>query len=323
MNLNVNYLGLQLSSPVVVASSPFTSDVDKIVSLAEHGAGAVVLKSVFEEQILGESSFLERFNDYPEASDYLRGYMQDDYLKHHLQIISEAKRKAGIPIIASINCNTVGNWVEYASAIETAGADALELNIFILPTDIKHTGAEIEKHYLEIVARVTAVLKIPVSVKLGMRFTNVLDIARGIYYRNGRGVVMFNRFFEPDVDVESMTLKSSDTISANSELRNILRTVALCAPQLPLLDIAVSTGVHAGEDVVKALLVGAKATEICSAIYLKDVSVIRDMNQYLADWMVRHNYNSIDEFRGKLAYAGQEDDEMFQRAQYMRYFPRS
>ena len=323
MNLNVNYLGLNLTSPVIVASSPFTTSADKICQLEEHGAGAVVLKSVFEEQIDGESAFLERFSDYPEAADYLKGYLTDDYLKQHLNIISEAKRRVRIPVIASINCDTLGSWADYAKSIESAGADALELNIYILPSDLNQEAAAIEKRYVEIVEAVTSKLNIPVSVKLGMRFTNVLNVAREIYYRNARGVVLFNRFFEPDIDIENIDIvASSDMVSAHAELRNSLRTVALCAPQLPMLDIAVSTGVHAGEDVVKSLLVGAKAVEVCSALYMNGISAIGEMNDFVQQWMLRQGFETISDFCGKLSYKGSDENELYQRAQYMRYFPR-
>lgn len=321
-NLTVNYLGLELRNPIIVSSSPFTSSVDKIERIAEHGAGAVVLKSVFEEQINGETSFLERFNDYPEAADYLHGYISDDYLMSHLDVIYQSKKLVNIPIIASINCTGSGRWIEYAKKIEQAGADALELNIYILPTNAKESSAEIEQKYLDIVATVTSTISIPVSVKLGVRFTNVLSVAREIYNRNGRGVVLYNRFFEPDIDIKNMTVTSSETISLPGELRNSLRSTALCTAEVPQIDISVSTGVHTGEDVIKSLLVGAKTVQVCSALYIHGINVIADMQKFVGNWMDTNSYATIDEFRAKLSAKDESRSELFQRAQYMRYFPR-
>lgn len=322
MNLKVKYLGLELDNPIIVASSPFTSSVDKIIQMERAGAGAVVLKSVFEEQIMGEASFLERYNDYPEAADYLHGYLGNEYINGHLSMISEAKKKVRIPIIGSINCQSEGRWLEYAKSMEKAGADALELNIFILPTDAQSSAAEIEERYLHIVQSVASELTIPVSVKLGMRFTNILALCREIYFRGGRGVVMFNRFFEPDIDVDTMTVTAADSLSEHSELRNNLRWVSMASAEVAPLDIAVTTGVHTGEDVVKCLLAGAKAVEICTALYNDGDGVIEAMKTYLGDWMYNHSFESIPDFCGRLNYREVHDKEVFQRVQYMKFFPK-
>lgn len=322
MALNVKYLGLELRNPVIVSSSPLTASVEKIIALEKHGAGAVVLKSIFEEQIMGEAAFLDRYNDYPEAADYLNAYLSSDYLAGHLALIAEAKQKVDIPVIASINCSTDGSWVDYAKSIERAGADALELNIFFLPTDARMTSAAIEERYLSVVNAVTSQLRIPVSVKLGMRFTNVLSICREIYYRGGKGVVMFNRFFEPNIDVNTMSMSTAESLSTNSELRNSLRWVGLCSSEIPMLDVAVTGGVHTGEDAVKALLAGARAVEICSTIYINGLDVIGQIAGYIEDWMSTHSFDAVADFTGKLNYNGSGDKQLFQRAQYMKYFPK-
>lgn len=322
MNLKVKYLGLELENPIIVASSPFTSSVDRIIQMERAGAGAVVLKSVFEEQIMGEAAFLERYNDYPEAADYLHGYIGNEYINGHLKMIAEAKRKVRIPIIGSINCQSEGRWLDYAKSMEEAGVDALELNIFFLPTDAATPAAEIEERYLHIVQSVASTLTIPVSVKLGMRFTNVLAVCRDIYYRGGRGVVMFNRFFEPDIDVDTMTITAADSLSERSELRNSLRWVSMASAEVSPLDIAVTSGVHTGEDVVKCLLAGAKAVEICTALYQKGEEVIEDMKQYLANWMYTHSFENVSDFCGRLNSKEIADKEAFQRVQYMKFFPK-
>lgn len=322
MNLKVSYLGLELDNPIILSSSPFTSSVERIVKAEQAGAGAVVLKSVFEEQILGEAVFLERYNDYPEAADYLHGYVSREYLKGHLDMIAETKRKVAIPVIASINCDSAGRWAEYAKSMESAGADALELNIFILPTNTHTSSREIEERYYEIVESVAGELKIPVTVKLGSRFTNLLAMCRGIYCRGAKGAVMFNRFFEPDIDIETMTAVSSSPLSERSELRNNLRWVAMASAEVPTLDFAVTTGVHTGEDAVKAILAGAKTVNICTALFLSGLEVVGDMKTFISEWMVRHDFKTIPEFCGKLYYKGDGDKEVFQRMQYMKFFPK-
>lgn len=320
-NLSTNYLGLELPGPVIVSSSPLTASAEKVALLEQHGAGAVVLKSVFEEQILGESSSLGRYCDFPEAADYLRNYVGDDYLRGHIALIGQCKRTVRIPVIASINCLTSGAWTDYAERIEGAGADALEANIFFQPTDADASAAQIEARYLEVVERLTERLSIPVSVKLGMRFTNVLSIARQIYYRKGRGVVMYNRFFEPDIDIENLSLTASDPLSSPDELRNALRMVGLCSALEPHLDVAVSTGVHSGGDAVKAILAGAKAVQVCSTVYENGLGVIGQINDFVGQWMARHNFGGIGQFRGLMNYRGSSDPELYQRVQFMKYFP--
>ncbi|MCD7969170.1 MAG: dihydroorotate dehydrogenase-like protein [Alistipes sp.] len=322
MNLQVSYMGLKLANPVIVASSPFTSTAATVKKCAEAGAGAVVLKSVFEEQIRGEAGFLEVFNDYPEAADYLNNYLGRERLDEQLCMIREVKQSVDIPVIASINCQSQGSWVDYARSMEAAGADALELNIYVMPTDAGVPSHEIEEHYLMVLREVAQQVSIPVSVKLNNRFTNVLNICREIYYRGGRGVVMFNRMFEPDFDIENIALaRPADTLSSPGELRNSLRTVSLCSPEVPLLDISVSTGVYSGADAVKCLLAGAKAVQVCSAITRDGFEAIQGIKDFMACWMERHNFNNIEDFRGLLSRKDNGNNELYQRVQYMRFFP--
>ncbi len=314
---NMKYLGLKLNNPIVAASSPLTSSVDRIARLAEAGIGAVVLKSVFEEQIAGEAAAGARYDDYAEAADYLREYLEEDYLQGHLELIHGA-RALGVPVIASINCVGAGAWVEYAQRIEQAGADALQLNIAVMPTSAGQSAADVEERYLDVVAAVSGAVKMPVSVKLGSRFSNIVHLCREIYYRGAKGVVLFNRFYEPDIDVDTMAIGSSDPLSEHSELRNGLRSVAMVASEVEALDIAAATGIHTAEDVVKALLAGAGAVEICTALYRDGLGTIADMKRGLSAWMAEHNFASIDEFRGRLA----KPLGTFGRLQYMKFFPR-
>ena len=277
----------------------------------------------FEEQILHHAASLEQYSDSPygDAGDYLQRYLGEDYKAGFLQLIADARRATRIPVIASINCVAAGEeWIEYAAAMARAGASALELNIFIQPVDAARSSQELERLYVTIAQRVCAEVKIPVSVKLAMRFTNVVAMAAALESVGVKGAVLFNRFFEPDVDVERMTFVEGSPYSEASELRNVLRTTAICVGALPRMDFAVSTGVHDGEAAVKALLCGAAAVEVCTAIHREGFDVIARMNEWIDAWAARHGITALDEFKGRLGF-GKSDSEFFQRVQYMKYFP--
>ena len=224
--MRAKYLGLDLPSPIIVSSSPYTSNVKSVEQCAASGAGAVVLKSIFEEQILHHAAALDTVSDsaYGDAEVYLQRYLGEDYKAGFLRLVQEARSKTELPVIASINCVVdKGDWIEYATAMADAGASALELNIFIQSTDIHAQARELELNYAEIVGRVAGAVKIPVSVKLPMRLTNVFALSSALLGHGARGVVFFNRFFEPDVDVERMTFVESSPYSEPTELRNVLR----------------------------------------------------------------------------------------------------
>ena len=225
--MKAKYLGLDLSSPVVVSSSPYTATVSNIEQCVRNGAGAVVLKSIFEEQIYRQAASLDRMEGYGDAGEYLERYLGEAYKAELLELVSDAA-KTGIPVIGSINCAGAGDaWIEYAAAMQQAGASALELNIFLLPTDRRASAQEIESHYAGIVRKVVAEVTIPVSVKLPMRLTNVLSVGDALLGRGAGGLVLYNRFFEPDIDIEKMCLVNGDPFSEPGELRNVLRLAEL------------------------------------------------------------------------------------------------
>lgn len=323
MSLNVKYLGLDLSNPIIASSSPLTMSLKQIVQLEKAGIGAVVLKSIFEEQVSGEVSFLEGFSQYPEAADYLNHYVEDSYLDQHLKLIRDAKESVNIPIIASINCLSDTRWLSYAESIEEAGADALELNIFILPTDINKPSAAIEGEYIAVVKEITKALTIPVVVKISPKFTNALRVCKEIYYNGAKGVVMFNSLFEPDIDIDKMELVDSHCLSCRCDLRKTLRNVALVSSQLPKLNIAVSTGVHTGEDVIKAILVGAQTAQLCTTLLNNGNRVIGEIKQFMQEWMDSKGFTSLSDFRGRLSFKEGENNEKYQRVQYMKFFPKA
>lgn len=318
--MKAKYLGLDLSSPVVVSSSPYTASLHNVQQCVRNGAGAVVLKSIFEEQIYRQAASLDTMQGYGDAGEYLERYLGEAYKAELLELVAGAS-KIGVPVIGSINCAGAGEaWIEYAAAMQQAGASALELNIFLLPTDRLADAQQIEQQYADIVRKVADAVRIPVSVKLPMRLTNVLSVGDALLARGARGLVLYNRFFEPDIDIEKMCFESSDPFSQPSELRNVLRSTALCAHALPQLDIAVSTGVHDGAAAVKALLCGAAVVQVCTAIHKEGFGVIGAINRFVDEWAARQGFDSLGEFRGRMDY-GSSEGEFYQRVQYMRYFP--
>lgn len=319
-NLEVNYLGLALKNPIVVSSCGITSKIEHIVDLEKAGAGAVVLKSIFEEQIAGEAYAMHYYTDFASASDYLAEYIRMHRLNEHLDLIRQAKAQCAIPIIASINCVSSGEWTAFAREIEKAGADALELNIFLLPLDKESRTEDIEKEYLATVAKVCETVKIPVSVKIGPNFMNLPHIVQELYYRGAKGVVMFNRFFEPDTDVADMQMRSAGVLSDPSEIRQVLRWLAIASSRVGTVDYAATTGIHDGEAVVKALLAGAKVAQVCSTIYKNGNGVIAEMKEYLSRWMTDHIFVRVEDFVGKMNYRNVANPLAYERTQFMRYF---
>lgn len=321
IDLSVEYMGLRLENPLIASSSPLTATAPQIEELAAAGIGAVVLKSIFEEQIAGEAAMLERYTDYPEATDYLHGYLGADYMKGFFDLIADAKRHASIPVIASINCVSHGKWVEYAQRIADAGADALELNIFFLPRDERQSSAEIEERYLDIVDAVTQAVCIPVSVKFSMRFTNIFRMMQGAYNRGATAAVLYNRFFDPDIDVERMEYVPASGLSTPDELHKSLRYVAIASAEVPGMDISVSTGVHSGTDVVKTLLAGGTTAQLCSTLMINGLEVIGGMKAFMTGWMERNGFSQTSQFRGLMNKSGREGDPLLERVQYMKTFP--
>ncbi|WP_163714100.1 dihydroorotate dehydrogenase-like protein [Mangrovibacterium lignilyticum] len=321
--LDTTYLGLKLKNPIVVASSGLTNSVEKIKALEEAGAGAVVLKSLFEEQINSEVSNLiskDPQNTYPEAEDYIHNYTRLNTVTAHLELLRQVKREVSIPIIASINAVTANEWTGFAKDFEQAGADALELNIFYVPTSRNEKPEDIEQLYIDVLNKVKAEVSIPVSVKIGFYFTNLIAFAERLMANGAKAVTMFNRFYEPDINIEKLTLSASEVFSSPSDIRRSLRWVGLVSAALPKLEIAASTGIHDGDAVIKQLLAGAQVTQVCSSIYINGAQVIAGMLKDLEMFMQKWNFKTIDDFRGRLSYAKIEDPQMYERAQFMKYF---
>lgn len=320
INLGVKYMGLDLKSPIIASSSGVTSKLILLGELEKAGIGAIVLKSLFEEQILGEITHTEQYSDYPESSEYLNTYIKENSINDYLSLIRAAKKECSVPIIASICCVHGGGWREFARDIESAGADAVELNIFYMPTSGEEKSSDLEKTYLAVAAEVAEILTIPVAVKISSHFTNPINIARELYFRKVKGVVMFNRMYDPDIDIETMSITASNIFSQKDELRHALRWIAMSSAVQPEIDYSASTGVHSGDDVIKMLLAGANTVQVCTTIYKNGVGEVSKMNAAIKDWMKRKNYTSIDQFRGKLNYKNMESNVAYERSQFMKYY---
>ncbi|MDI3526646.1 MAG: hypothetical protein PWR03_829 [Tenuifilum sp.] len=318
--LETSYLGLSLKSPLIVSSSGLNSSVDKIKEYQKYGAGAVVLKSLFEEQILNEVSSLERHSDYTEATDYLKHYVTANNVQEYINHIKAVKEAVDIPVIASINCKSDSQWLSFASRIQEAGADALEVNIYYLPVDPKRKAEEYENIYNSIAEKLNKIITIPVAYKIGSHFTNPLNVIENLRFRGANGVVLFNRFFEPDIDVNAMKVVPADIFSSPSDLRYTLRWVAIASHLIPEIDISASTGVHDGEALVKMLLAGANSVQVCSAIYKNGAQHIEVMLRDLKEWMDKKGYKSIADFRGSLNMGSIADPAQYERSQFMKYF---
>lgn len=322
-DLKTKYMGLELKNPIIVGSSGLTNSIENIVEARENGAAAVVLKSLFEEQIYHDVNKTmasdEYSNLYPEALDYISNYSKDFTVDNYLQLIKEAKAAVDIPIIASINCVTSNDWISFAKQIEDAGADALELNIFILPSDPRKNSVDNEKVYFEIIEKVQKVVKLPIAVKLSYYFSGLAKTALSLSWTGISGMVLFNRFFSPDIDIDTFEVKPTNVFSTPEELSISLRWVAMLSSRLHC-DIAASTGIHDGKAVIKQLLAGAKAVQLSSILYKKGFGEIKGMLKDLEAYMDKHEFKTIAEFNGRMSIKETENPAAYERVQFMKYF---
>ena len=319
-DLKTKYLGLDLKNPVIVASSNLTASVDKIVECENAGAGAVVLKSLFEEQIKADTAqMMEGVADahYAEAFDYLTKTGDYHYIDEYLTLLEGAKSKVSIPVIASLNCVSDGSWIDYAQRLEKLGADALELNIFVLPAAVRKKGEEIEQIYLDVCRRIRKRISIPFALKIGSHFSGLANMIKNLKDEGAAGFVLFNRFYQPDVDIEKLTIVPAKTLSAPQEMALSLRWIALLSGEIEA-DFAAATGIHDGTSIVKQLLVGAKAVQLCSVLYQNGIDYAGTMLRVVTEWMERHNFSSLDDFLGMLNREKLDDPELYERAQYVK-----
>ena len=323
MDLSTTYLGLKLRTPLVVAASPLSEEIESIEQLEEAGASAVVLYSLFEEQLRQDSAELaqslehgtfstpEALTYFPEPEEFRLG--PEEYLKH----IARAKKAVDIPIIASLNGSSAGGWTAYAQAIQQAGADALELNIYHIPTDMDQTSLQVEQNYLEILKAVRSAVHIPVAVKLSPFFTNFANMAKRLDLAGANGLVLFNRFYQPDIDLEALEVKPNILLSTPMAMRVPLRWVALLHGKLRA-SLAATSGMHRASDVLKMLMAGADVTMLCSTLIRHGPRQIRVIERDLIAWMEEHEYASVGQLKGSMSQKNCAEPSAFERAQYMR-----
>ncbi|MGL4228492.1 MAG: dihydroorotate dehydrogenase-like protein [Tannerellaceae bacterium] len=320
IDISTQYAGLSLRNPIIVGSSGLTNKPEKCKEFEKAGAAAIVLKSLFEEQIEMQSDVLKESSDYPEAYDYINSYVKANQVNDYINLIKETKALCTIPIIASINCYKADAWIDFARQIELAGADALELNIFAFETDLQHDHNRLEMNYINILRKVKETVNIPIIVKLGKSFSNIPAIVNTLKVNGAAAVVLFNRFYQPDIDINTLQVVSGNVFSSHSDLSDTLRWTAITSGRIPNYSIASSTGVHDWEDVIKCLLAGASGVQLCSALYTHGSEIISQILRCIEEWMHTMHYKKLDEFKGKLNFAHIENPSMYERSQFMKYF---
>jgi dihydroorotate dehydrogenase (fumarate) len=323
LDLSTRYLGLTLRNPLIVASSPLSDELDNLRKMEDAGAGAVVLHSLFEEQLRherlelhhhltqGTHSFPEALSFFPEPGEYRLG--PEEYLEH----IRSAKKALKIPIIASINGASTGDWVNCTRQMQDAGADAIELNIYYIPTDPALDSAKVEQTYLDILAAVKAKVTVPVAVKVSPFFSNMAYMARRLDEAGANALVLFNRFYQPDIDLDDIEARPRVLLSTPQAMRLPMRWIAILHGRVRA-DLAATSGIHQAPDVVKMLMVGASAVQVCSALLMRGIDHLGVMEQGLRTWMEVHEYPSVREMQGSLSQQKCPDPGVFERAQYMR-----
>jgi dihydroorotate dehydrogenase (fumarate) len=300
-----------------------TADVDKMVQMEQAGAGAVVLKSVFEEQIIHDikrnTHMVAPTDNYGDSYEYIAQHVADNSLEQHFSMIREAKRRLTIPVIGSINCFSYENWLTYAMKFEEAGCDALELNMAILPYETTLSADDVERIFSQIITTLRKSISIPISIKVGCYFTDMAKQMQQLSWMGIQGVTMFNKNVQVDIDIEAEALRNASYLSAPGDIYNTLRWVALLSKKMRC-DISASTGVFSSDDVVKMLLAGATTVQVVSCLYKNGIDTLRSLDSGLKDWMQRKGYNSVSDFRGKLAVMPTEKASVAMRTQFMKYF---
>jgi dihydroorotate dehydrogenase (fumarate) len=318
-DLTTEYLGLKLPSPLLLASSALSNRIENLEAAEGHGAGAVVLRSLFEEQIEADNTLLEEAAaSHADSNPEARTYFPPQRVGPHeyISLVQRAKKALGIPVIASLNCCAPGSWTGYARQIADAGADALEVNVYAVEADPSLPGSEVERRYVEAVAGIKAAVKIPVAVKLSPYFTSLANVVAQLEQTGVAGVVLFNRFLQPDISLEKMAPQSTMSLSAPAEALLPLRWIGLLHGRVRL-DLAASTGVHDGPGAVKQLLAGATVVQLASALARNGVPHLAKVRQGIEEWMDRRGHSSLDEFRGTLSQKQISDPGAFERAQYV------
>lgn len=318
--LKTSFAGLLLDNPIIVSSCGLTNKAENNERLAKAGAGGIVLKSLFEEQIMREVSHFAQGNGHSEGDDLMAAYLRAGMLNEYLELISESKSRCDIPVIASINCNGLGEWTEFAASLEDAGADAVELNVMGISTGIDYRYGEFEQRHIDILKAVRGSTDLPIIMKLGNNLSNPVHLIDQLYAYGASGVVLFNRFYHPDIDTERMEFTPGYVFSDPSELSNALRWTGIASATVRNIGFAVSGGVQDGNDVIKSILTGASAVEVCSALYKNGPEWIGCCLRGLDAWMEKHGYDRIESFRGRMNAGDAVHAERLERTQFLKYF---
>ncbi|MCX6936226.1 MAG: dihydroorotate dehydrogenase-like protein [Verrucomicrobia bacterium] len=323
MKLTTNYLGLELKSPFVIGASPMSDNLDSAKQAEDHGASALVMHSLFEEQLSNDSAAVAMFTEsteesnaealsyFPDSSDYALG--PEEYLNH----IARLKSQLSIPVIASLNGSTSGGWIGHAKFMEEAGADAIELNIYEVPTDSEESGSELETRVLEVVAGVREKVKIPVSVKLSPFYSSLPNFTKNIHLAGANGLVLFNRFYQPDLDIEDLNVEPKLFLSTSSELLLRLRWMAVLYGKTPI-SLALSGGVHTAHDAIKGIMAGADVLQVVSLVLRHGSQALDTLINDFTRWMEEHDYKDVTEMRGCLSHQNSPDPAAIERANYLR-----
>lgn len=316
MNLTTTFAGLTLRNPFIVSSCSLTAQPEKNAEMERAGAGAIVLKSIFEEEIMAQVNSVDHDPLGIEGYDYVSFYQKQHCLDEYCKLIRETKKLCTIPVIASVNCYTGSEWTAYAKMFQEAGADAIELNVMRIVSDYDYTYGTMEQQHVELLRAVKASVDLPIIIKLGHNFTNVVPLIGRLRSEGAAAVVLFNKMAPLDFDVEKMSVRMGEVLSNGSELSEVLRWTALASAKLPAMPLIASGGVVDGNALVKVILAGATAAEVCSTIYTHGHHAITEMVATLNDWMTRHHCETIDQMRGRMNAEHREDGGRFERIQF-------
>lgn len=319
IKLQTSFAGLQLSSPLILGSSGLTRGVERTRAFVEAGAGAVILKSLFEEQILMHTGHLLAQNEYPEAADYIASYTRMEAVDEYLELVRNAVTTLPVPVIASINCSTSEGWLDFAAQIRDAGAHALEINVMRLETDRFFDPQQAEERYLSIV-RALRGLGLPLIIKIGRQHSALPSLVDKLRAEGAAAVTLFNRSYQLDIDLEREQLVGGEVFSHAGDFNDTLRFTGLIRGLVPGIDLAASSGIYSWQELTKVLLVGADVAQMCTAAYKQGPSALRDALTGLGRWMMEHGYQDLEELRGRLSYASIPDPSLFERLQFMKYY---
>lgn len=321
VNLSTRYMGIELENPFVLGSSPLSATVEGVIKAEKAGFGAVILRSIFEEQILNNmDNELKQADDYipfSGAYDFIANKSKDYYIDQYCKLISDCKHSVKIPIIASINCTSQSAWLEYAKRIVEAGADAIELNYYTIAGNPNVTGEQLEKAFKDVLRKTRKLIPVPLSVKISWHYSSIANMVKNIMDLKADGVVLFNHFFRPDIDIEKVEVSHDRIIEPKGDYAETLRWIAMLSDKTDI-DFCASTGIRDGETAIKMLLAGAKAVMLTSVVFMQGYDCVSTMKNELVSWMEKHNYNSLEDFLGILSQKKIDNPEKWERSQYLK-----